>query len=210
MSSMETHQRYAATLHASGINVLAPHFHAAAGAPRSAASSASLRSVLRGVPNCARMVRPRAKSVTWIARTATGKSDGISPALIASRKRRSTSPTPRSVKTAGLQRRPPAARRTREDIPERCSRGTISYFQVVTDQANLLGTQLAPAVRLGRRAAGGTEAPLEIADKREAHRKAPGQLALAALPVLPCSPCPLRQIQRIPFSHAASLPASIA
>jgi hypothetical protein len=31
---------------------------------RSAASSASLRSVLRGVPICARMVRPRAKSVT--------------------------------------------------------------------------------------------------------------------------------------------------
>ena len=61
---------------------------------KSAASSASLRSVLRGVPICARMVRPRAKSVTWIARTATGKSDGISPAVIPSRKRPSTSATP--------------------------------------------------------------------------------------------------------------------
>ena len=61
---------------------------------KSAASSASLRSVLRGVPNCARMVRPRAKSVTWIARTATGKSDGISPAVIPSRKRPSTSAAP--------------------------------------------------------------------------------------------------------------------
>ena len=55
---------------------------------KSAASSASLRSVLRGVPRCARMVRPRAKSVTWIARTATGKSGGMSPAQIPSRKRR--------------------------------------------------------------------------------------------------------------------------
>ena len=61
---------------------------------KSAASSASLRSVLRGVPTSARMVRPRAKSVTWIARAATGKSDGISPALIPSRKRRSTSAAP--------------------------------------------------------------------------------------------------------------------
>ena len=60
---------------------------------KSAASSASLRSVLRGVPICARMVRLRAKSVTWIARTATGKSDGISPAVIPSRKRPSTSAT---------------------------------------------------------------------------------------------------------------------
>src|SRR5271154_6729598 len=49
---------------------------------KSAASSASLRSVLRGVPIRARMVRPRAKSVTWIARAATGKSGGMSPALI--------------------------------------------------------------------------------------------------------------------------------
>ena len=40
------------------------------------------------MPICARMVSPRAKSVTWIARAATGKSDGISPALIPSRKRR--------------------------------------------------------------------------------------------------------------------------
>ena len=61
---------------------------------KSAASSASLRSVLRCVPNSARMVRPRAKSVTWIARTATGKSDGISPAVIPSRKRPSTSAAP--------------------------------------------------------------------------------------------------------------------
>ncbi len=61
---------------------------------KSAAASASLRSVLRGVPICARMVRPRAKSVTWIARSATGKSGGMSPALIPSRKRRSTSATP--------------------------------------------------------------------------------------------------------------------
>ena len=61
---------------------------------KSVASSASLRSVLRGVPICARMVRPRAKSVTWIARTATGKSDGISPAVIASRNRPSTSAAP--------------------------------------------------------------------------------------------------------------------
>ena len=61
---------------------------------KSAASSASLSSVLRGVPICARMVRPRAKSVTWIARTATGKSGGMSPAQIPSRKRRSTSATP--------------------------------------------------------------------------------------------------------------------
>jgi hypothetical protein len=37
------------------------------------------------------MVSPRTKSVTWVARAATGKSDGISPALIPSRKRRSTS-----------------------------------------------------------------------------------------------------------------------
>ena len=61
---------------------------------KSAASSASLRSVLRGVPIRARMVRPRAKSVTWIARTATGKSGGMSPAQIPSRKRRSTSAAP--------------------------------------------------------------------------------------------------------------------
>ncbi len=51
---------------------------------KSAASSASLRSVLRGVPNCARMVRPRAKSVTWLARAATGKSGGMSPTRIPS------------------------------------------------------------------------------------------------------------------------------
>ena len=30
---------------------------------------------MRGVPISARMVRPRPKSVTWIARSATGKSD---------------------------------------------------------------------------------------------------------------------------------------
>ncbi len=60
---------------------------------KSAASSASLRSVLRGVPIRARMVRPRAKSMSWLARMSTGKSDGISPALIASRKRLPTSPT---------------------------------------------------------------------------------------------------------------------
>ena len=59
-----------------------------------AASSASLRSVLRGVPICARMVSPRARSVTWIARAAMGKSDGISPVLIPSRKRRSSSAAP--------------------------------------------------------------------------------------------------------------------
>ena len=58
------------------------------------ASSASQRSVLRGVPICARMVRPRAKSVTWIARSATGKSGGMSPAQIPSLKRRSTSAAP--------------------------------------------------------------------------------------------------------------------
>ena len=46
---------------------------------------------MRGVPICARMVRPRPRSRTWLARTATGKSDGISPALIPSQKRRSTS-----------------------------------------------------------------------------------------------------------------------
>ena len=61
---------------------------------KSAASSASLMSVLRGVPISARIVRPRPKSVTWIARSATGKSDGISPALIPSRKRPSTSAAP--------------------------------------------------------------------------------------------------------------------
>jgi hypothetical protein len=61
---------------------------------KSVASSASLRSVLRGVPICARMVRPRARSVTWLARAATGKSDGISPALIPSQKRRSTRAAP--------------------------------------------------------------------------------------------------------------------
>ena len=44
------------------------------GAPKATASSASLRSVLRGVPISARMVRLRAKSVTWLARTATGES----------------------------------------------------------------------------------------------------------------------------------------
>ena len=49
---------------------------------------------MRGVPICARMVRARAKSVTWIARAATGKSGGMSPALIPSRKRRSTSAAP--------------------------------------------------------------------------------------------------------------------
>ena len=51
---------------------------------KSAASSASLRSVLRDMPICARIVRPRARSRTWLARAATGKSDGISPALIPS------------------------------------------------------------------------------------------------------------------------------
>ena len=61
---------------------------------KSAASSASLRSVLHGVPNCARMVRPRAKSVTWLARAATGKSGGMSPTRIPSRKRRSTGAAP--------------------------------------------------------------------------------------------------------------------
>ena len=35
---------------------------------------------MRGVPIRARMVRPRAKSVTCVARTATGKSGGMSPA----------------------------------------------------------------------------------------------------------------------------------
>ena len=40
---------------------------------------------------CARMVSPRAKSVTWVARSATGKSNGISPA---SRNRRSTNAAP--------------------------------------------------------------------------------------------------------------------
>ena len=49
---------------------------------KSAASSASLRSVLRDVPIRARIVRPRARSRTWLARAATGKSGGISPALI--------------------------------------------------------------------------------------------------------------------------------
>ena len=51
---------------------------------KSAASSASLRSVLRGVPIFARTVKPRTRSATWLARAATGKSDGISPALIPS------------------------------------------------------------------------------------------------------------------------------
>ncbi len=77
----------------SGINLLASHFHAAAGGTKSAASSASFRSVLRGVPICARIVRPRDRSRTWLARAATGKSDGTSPALIASQNRRSTSAT---------------------------------------------------------------------------------------------------------------------
>ena len=79
-----------------GSAVLRYHFDALrrGRSTKSAASSASLRSVLRGVPICARMVRPRARSVTWLARAATGKSDGISPALIPSRKRRSTSATP--------------------------------------------------------------------------------------------------------------------
>ena len=40
---------------------------------KSAASSASFRSVLRGVPICARIVRPRPRSRTWLARAATGK-----------------------------------------------------------------------------------------------------------------------------------------
>ncbi len=57
---------------------------------RSAASAASLRSVLRDVPILARTVKPRTRSMTWLARAVTGKSDGISPALIPSRKRRST------------------------------------------------------------------------------------------------------------------------
>src|SRR5271167_795844 len=79
-----------------GSAVLRSHFDALRGgrSTNSAASSASLRSVLRGVPISARMVRPRAKSVTWIARLATGKSGGISPAVIASRKRPSTSAAP--------------------------------------------------------------------------------------------------------------------
>ena len=51
---------------------------------RSAASWASLSSVARGVPICARMVKPRARSPTWMARAATGKSGGISPAVIPS------------------------------------------------------------------------------------------------------------------------------
>ncbi len=58
---------------------------------KSAASSASLRSVLRAAPVLARMVKPFVRSMTWLARAATGKSVGISPALIPSRKRRSTS-----------------------------------------------------------------------------------------------------------------------
>src|SRR5271163_1661090 len=57
---------------------------------KSAASSASLRSVSRVVPICARMVRLRVKSITWRARTATGQSDEISPAPIPARKRSST------------------------------------------------------------------------------------------------------------------------
>ena len=79
-----------------GSAVLRSHFDALrrGWSTKSAASSASLRSVLRGVPICARMVRPRAKSVTCIARTATGKSGGMSPALIPSRNRRSTSAVP--------------------------------------------------------------------------------------------------------------------
>ena len=80
-------------LHASGINVLAHAFPCRDRSTKSAASSASLRSVLRGVLS-APMVTPRAKSVTWIARTATGKSGGISPAVIPSRKRPSTSAAP--------------------------------------------------------------------------------------------------------------------
>ena len=46
----------------------------------SAASSASLRSVLREMPICA--LARRGKVETWFARAATGKSDAISPALI--------------------------------------------------------------------------------------------------------------------------------
>ena len=63
---------------------------------RSAASSASLRSVSCAAGLAAhRMVEaPRAKSVTWIARAATGKSGGMSPALIPSRKRLSRSAAP--------------------------------------------------------------------------------------------------------------------
>ncbi len=49
---------------------------------------------MRGAPICARMDSPRARSATWIARAATGKLDGISPALIPSRKRRSSSAAP--------------------------------------------------------------------------------------------------------------------
>ena len=49
-----------------GSAVLRSHFDALrrGRSTNSAASSASLRSVLRGVPICARMVSPRAKSVT--------------------------------------------------------------------------------------------------------------------------------------------------
>ena len=44
-----------------------------AGRTKSAASSASLRRALRGAPICARMVRPRAMSMTWLARGGCGK-----------------------------------------------------------------------------------------------------------------------------------------
>ena len=43
------------------------------------------------MPIRARIVKPLERSTTWLARAATGKSAGISPALIPSRKRRSTS-----------------------------------------------------------------------------------------------------------------------
>ena len=98
---------------------------------KSAASSASLRSVLRGVPICARMVRPRAKSMTWLARTATGKSDGISPALIPSRKRPSTSAAPPAA--AFLQELPDlSVVHKRRDAHEKTSPGAIlsrSHFR---------------------------------------------------------------------------------
>ena len=50
----------------------------------SAASSASLSSVARRMPTCARIVKPRERSMTWLARAATGKLDGTSPALMPS------------------------------------------------------------------------------------------------------------------------------
>ena len=57
---------------------------------KSAASSASLRKRLARHARLARTAVPWLKSTTWPARAATGKSAGISPALIPSRKRRST------------------------------------------------------------------------------------------------------------------------